>query len=522
MITKILSLCIAILLFAACNKNTQQIDNAISHKDGAVIRMKKDVVADKIKGGWAGQVIGCTYGGPTEFKFCGTMIQDYTPIPWPKDYCKWWFTYSAGLYDDVYMDLTFVEIFEKYGLNAPIDSFSNAYAYAKYPLWHANQVGRYNILNGIKAPASGHWKNNPHADCIDFQIEADFAGLMSPGMMNTSTEICDKIGHIMNYGDGWYGGVYVAAMYSLAFVSDNIHFIVEEALKTIPAQSDFYKCINDVIQNYKKYPEDWKKNWFEVQKNWSEDIGCPDGVFVPFNIDAKVNAAYIVIGLLYGNGDFSKTIDIATRCGQDSDCNPASAGGILGTMLGYSKIPANWMDNVKQVEDMDFQYTSISLNEVYKMGLSHALKNAESHGGKIENNEILIQYQAPKAAKFEKSFENLVPLLKKDFGWKDYALKDTFSYEFDGSGIVLAGYCTNDWNEKIDYVFEIEVKIDGKLMETVKTTVYNTKRKHDLYWNYDLENKKHKLQIKLLNPTKLSDVMLRSIIVYANKSNPKI
>ena len=57
---------------------------------------------------------------------------------------------------------------------------------------------------------------------------------MSPGMPNAASEFCDRAGHIMNYGDGWYGGVYVAAMYSLSFVSDDIGFIVEEALKTIP------------------------------------------------------------------------------------------------------------------------------------------------------------------------------------------------------------------------------------------------------------------------------------------------
>lgn len=63
-----------------------------------------------------------------------------------------------------------------------------------------------------------------------------------------------------------------------------------------------------------------------------------DGVFAPLDIDAKINAAYIVLGLLYGNGDFTKTMEISTRAGQDSDCNPSSAGGILGVMLGYSQI----------------------------------------------------------------------------------------------------------------------------------------------------------------------------------------
>lgn len=74
---------------------------------------------------------------------------------------------------------------------------------------------------------------------------------MNPGMPNSASQISDKVGHLMCYGDGWYGGVYVGAMYSLAFVSDDIQFIVTEALKTIPEESGFYKCIADVIEWYK-------------------------------------------------------------------------------------------------------------------------------------------------------------------------------------------------------------------------------------------------------------------------------
>lgn len=153
----------------------------------------------------------------------------------------------------------------------------------------------------------------------------------------------------MNYGDGWYGGVYVGDMYALAFTSDDITYIVTEALKTIPAQSQFYQCINDVRKWHRQYPNDRKRTWFEIEKKWTEDIGCPDGVFVPFNIDAKVNAAYVVLGLLYGQGDFTKTMEISTRAGQDSDCNPSSAGGILGAVLGYDKIPEYWKKGLKLI-----------------------------------------------------------------------------------------------------------------------------------------------------------------------------
>jgi hypothetical protein len=102
----------------------------------------------------------------------------------------------------------------------------------------------------------------------------------------------------------------------------------------------------------------------EVEKKWSSDIGCPDGVFMPFDIDAKINAAYVVLGLLYGKGDYGKTLEIATRCGQDSDCNPASAGGILGAVIGYSDIPDYWKQGLDRVEDEDFKYTTMSLNDV--------------------------------------------------------------------------------------------------------------------------------------------------------------
>ncbi|MBR5297573.1 MAG: ADP-ribosylglycohydrolase family protein, partial [Parabacteroides sp.] len=85
--------------------------------------LTKEVLMDKIKGGWAGQTIGCTYGGPTEFKFNGTMIQDNIPIEWHDHYIKWWYDNIPGLYDDVYMDLTFVDVFERLGLDAPVDSF---------------------------------------------------------------------------------------------------------------------------------------------------------------------------------------------------------------------------------------------------------------------------------------------------------------------------------------------------------------------------------------------------------------
>ncbi len=477
----------------------------------AEVTLSKETLLDKIKGGWAGQTIGCTYGGPTEFRYNGTMIQDYVPIEWPDGYINWYMDAVPGLYDDVYMDLTFVEVFNRLGLDAPVEEFALAFANAEYPLWHANQAARYNILQGIMPPESGHWLNNPHADDLDYQIEADFAGLMSPGMPNTASEISDKIGHIMNYGDGWYGGVYVGAMYSLAFISDDIEFIVTEALKTIPKQSVFYQCMTDVIKWHKQYPNDWKATWFECEKRWSQDIGCPDGVFTPFNIDAVINSAYIIIGLLYGEGDFYKTIDISTRCGQDSDCNPASAGGILGTVLGYSKIPEKWMKNLREVENKKFAFTTMSLNDTYKMGFDQALQVIERNDGKIRDKEVTIKCQKPVAVRYEKAFEGHYPVKQISLNKQ---IDNIGEISFEGIGVIFSGGLRSQDN---NYVGKVEAYLDGKLIETVNLPADNLKRRHDIFWKYQLPKGKHTVTFKWLNPSKDATIHFRNALIYSDK-----
>ena len=101
------SLIIALALLAACS----------APKAPESVTLSKDVLMDKIKGGWAGQTIGVVYGAPTEFKFTGTLIPDNMPISWGEGYVKHWWDRKPGLFDDVYNDLTFAEAFEQLGLD---------------------------------------------------------------------------------------------------------------------------------------------------------------------------------------------------------------------------------------------------------------------------------------------------------------------------------------------------------------------------------------------------------------------
>ena len=499
-------LLLAIIVACSSQKNTDE---------GLKTELSKTELQDKIKGGWAGQVIGCTYGGPTEFQYLGRLIDDTISIPWDNSRCLWYYENAPGLYDDVYMDLTFVDVFEKEGLDAPALSHAKAFANAEYMLWHANQAARYNILNGILPPESGHWLYNPHSDDIDFQIEADFAGLMAPGMVNTASQICDKIGHIMNYGEGWYGGVYVAAMYSLAFVSNDVNYVVTEALKAIPEESQFYQCVSDVILWHKQFPDDWQQTWNEVEKKWSFDIGCPDGVFRDFNIDAKINAAYIVVGLLYGEGDYSKTIDISTRCGQDSDCNPASAAGILGTMIGYSNIPEEWKEALYPVEDMDFKYTTMSLNDVYEIGTKHALAVLEANGGEIDREKISIPFQEIKPVKLEVGFEGHRPVERMRIGKRLSQDVKEIEVEFTGNGFVITGGAKKE-DALEDKGLQLELDIDGEKVEDFEMPTGFAKRKHEVAWKYELPEGKHTVRITLKNPLKGYQVDVNDLIVYTS------
>lgn len=471
--------------------------------------LTREMLLDKIKGGWAGQLIGCTYGGPTEFRYRSIRIPDETEITWEDGCIAWHYDQNPSLYDDLYMDLTFVGVMDRLGIDAPVDSLAMAFANAGYHLWHANQAARFNIMRGIMPPESGHWKNNPHADDIDYQIEADFAGLVSPGMPNAASEISDRVGHIMNYGDGWYGGVYIGAMYSLAYVCEDIPTIVTEALRTIPEGTKFHSTISDVIKYWKQYPGDWKQCWFEVTNRHADDIGCPEGVWNGFNIDATVNAAFVVIGLLYGEGDFYRTMDIATRCGNDSDCNPASAAGILGVMYGYDAIPEYWKKGAERIRDIAFPYTSLSLEDVCRA--NYDLLLALYPCSETDADCICFEVEEPQPVRYEQSFEGIVPVEKRVL---KLAFTDRAELSFRGNSIVVEGSVRKTGHADDSYVADITAFLDGVEMENFRMPMDYITRKYEIFSAYCFDSSEHVLTLRLNNPHPDYEIYASEMVVY--------
>jgi hypothetical protein len=290
-----------------------------------------------MKAGWLGQMAGVGWGAPTEFKYQGVLMPEDRMPPWEPQLV------NQFRQDDIYVEMTFVRTLELHGLDVSSRQAGIDFANSGYPLWHANRAGRDNLRAGIAPPDSGHPRYNKHADDIDYQIESDYAGLIAPGLPEAVIQLGETFGRLMNYGDGLYGGQFVGGMYAAAFFETDMIRIVEAGLRCIPKESQYYRCISDVLKCYRHFPNDWIKTWQLINDKYQLNpqyrrFSCtgPDS---DFNIDAKINGAYIVIGLLYGGGDPDQTITIATRCGQDSDCNPSSAAGILFTTIGYEKLP---------------------------------------------------------------------------------------------------------------------------------------------------------------------------------------
>jgi hypothetical protein len=357
-------------------------------------RMSRAVLEDKVRGGWAGQMIGVAYGAPTEFKALGKINDG--EIPWSPERVE-----NAIHQDDLYVEMTLAEVMDRIGLEATTEQYGEMFRDSQYSLWHANAGARRNLSRGIKAPMSGHPEHNVHANDIDFQIESDFIGLMCPGLPQASNRYADRVGRVMNYGDGLYGGMLFGAMYASAFFETDARRVVEEGLKAIPAESGYARLIRDVLAWQAESPADWRKTWQRIEEKWNRDDPCPDGALVPFNIDARINGAYVVLGLLYGDGDFGKTLEIATRAGQDSDCNPSSAAGILGVMLGYARIPDRWKAGIPALADTTFEFTRYSFNGIVASTLARAEKNIAAAGGTVTPQEVTVPVQAPKAPPLE-------------------------------------------------------------------------------------------------------------------------
>ncbi|MCK5172595.1 MAG: ADP-ribosylglycohydrolase family protein, partial [Planctomycetes bacterium] len=371
-------------------------------------RISVEEYRDKMAASWIGQMAGVGWGAPTEFRYKGTIIPEENVPVWEPEMVN---QYNQ---DDIYVERTFLRSMELHGFDVSIRQAGIDFANSGYRLWHANVFGRTNLREGIAPPDSGHPQFNAHADDIDYQIEADYSGLIAPGMPNVGIALGEKFGRLMNYGDGLYGGQFVAGMYAEAFFEDDPRKIVDAGLACIPVKSQYAETIRDVLRWHKQEPNNWQAAWQRIEEKYQDNMAyrrfsCNKhterhGGNMDFNIDAKINGAYIVMGLLYGERDLDKTIVISMRCGQDSDCNPSNAGGILFTTLGMKNLPPRFTSALDT--SIEFSHTAYDFDALLDVCEKLARQAVVQSGGRIEKDAagkewFVIPITAPKPSSYE-------------------------------------------------------------------------------------------------------------------------
>lgn len=235
---------------------------------------------------------------------------------------------------------------------------------------------------------------------------------------------------------------------------------------------------------------------------------------MPFNIDARLNGAYIAIGMLYGEGDFSKTLEISTRCGQDSDCNPASAGGVLGVISGYKAMDAYWVGGIDAIQDEKFSYTEYSFNGMVASTLKRAFLSIESAGGEVRDDHVIIPKQEPVPPALEQ-WSMGIPVKSVSFrdvawqwegAWTDQEQKSYFNpaskvsekggneavLTFEGSALAVVGRMAQDGGKTDMY-------IDGDKVGTANAYIIPGTTDSDLWHIYGLEDGQHTLRMVTLD-----------------------
>ncbi len=374
--------------------------------DGGERRLTAREYRSRMAAGWLGQMAGVTWGAPTEFKWKDAII----PV---RDVPVWSPAKLAGGFDqdDLYVEMTFLRTLETHGLDVSIRRAGIDFANSEYRLWCANKAGRNNLRRGIAPPDSGHPTFNRCPNDIDYQIEADYSGLIAPGLPQAAVDFGEKFGRLMNYGDGVYAGQFIGALYAEAFFESDRERLVEKALRAIPAESHYAEMVRDVLAWYRAEPRDWESTWRKCQKKWREDPAYQKGS--NGGIDCRINGAYVLIGLLYGGGDLTNTIVIAMRCGQDSDCNPSSAAGVLGTILGIERLPQDWLPALPR--DRRFSFTAYTWDGLLRVCEQLGRRVVVRYGGRIEHEgtdaEVwVIPEQIPRPSKLVRSWEPEPPL----------------------------------------------------------------------------------------------------------------
>ena len=323
--------CITILMFFNTGKATAQKST-----------INESEFRDKVYACWLGKNIGGTLGMPFEGKTEINNITFYTNLK----------VGEPAANDDLDLQILWLKAMEEN--NCQIDAYTLSEYWLKYvPVdWNEYGIGKTNMRLGIMPPLSGEYNNAKWKTSNGAWIRSEIWACLFPGNPMLAAEFAWNDACI-DHGctDGTYAEIFMATLESAAFVENDMNKLIQIALSTIPPDCLVAKAVNSALEA-KKNGLTWEQARDAVITT-TKDLGW---------FQAPRNVAFTLIGWLYGEGDFGKSICIAVNCGDDTDCTGATLGSIFGILYGTSIIPQRWKapigDGIKTVATSGFEVPS--------------------------------------------------------------------------------------------------------------------------------------------------------------------
>lgn len=365
---------------------------------------------DKIAASWIGQMIGNIYGLPHENKYIDAPGKENWPYGYSKNLDKLAKYDGAFSDDDTDVEYMYLLQMEKWGPEPTYAQLRDAWMYhIRDRVWLANRAALGLMHFGYTPPFTGSKALNPHWYQIDPQLINEIWAVTAPGMIDYAAKKSEWAARITSDDWGVEPTIHYGAMYSAAFFEKDINKLIAIGLEALPADGRYAQTVKDMIELHASHP-DWKEAWKLMAKQYYIDE--PDMTKTIWN--ANLNGACAILAMLYGEGDFQRTLDLSCAMGFDADNQAATVAGLLGIINGMKGLPKNlylpiegWKlpfnDKYINITRYDLPDTHISsiIEQTYVMAEKLILAKGGSISGKSGNEILTINTQASYEAPME-------------------------------------------------------------------------------------------------------------------------
>lgn len=340
---------------------------------------------DKVKASWLGQIIGNTYGLSYEFKFIDQPGPNKFPYGFGEYLAKVKEVNGAFSDDDTDIEYMYLLQMEKHGSTPSYSALANAWQdHVREKVWVANRQAVALMHAGYSPPLTGHKTLNPQWFQIDPQLVNEIWAVTAPGMMNYAAAKTRWAGRITSDDFGIDPAVMYGAMFSAAFFEPDIERLIAAGLAALPTQSRFAAIVRHMQQLHKKYPDDWQKARAIMAEHYYRAFDYNKNAWLV--VDANLNGACAILALLYGEGDFQKTLDMASAMGFDADNQAASMSGLLGIVGGTAMLPKNLLFPIPELnwsQPYNDRYINVSRVDLPDARINDLVARMAHEGEKI-------------------------------------------------------------------------------------------------------------------------------------------